>query len=174
MIKRLSVGLISSVLLFSACGGGESSSDTTATTVAVFSKNAALQVDLGARWVGQTFAATAFKIENLPACQGVVAPAGAGIISGSGTALLGWTGTKSTPPTDTTADMVVLEKRAPTGATWSVIGYTRTMANAIAPNAPGKGAILRVSFYRTTSTPCIGPRSTEVRWVPNVTTNGGG
>ena len=171
MIKRLSTFLLSSVLILSACGGNESSSGT---TVAVLSKNSALQVDFGTRWVGQTFAATAFKIDKLPACEASVAPASAGIVSGSGTALLGWTGTKSAAPTDTTADMIVLEKRAPTGAVWSVIGYTRTTANAIAPNAPGKGAILRVSFYRATSTPCIGPRSNEVRWVPNVTTNGGG
>ena len=169
MLRRISSAAIGSLLVLSACGGGSASTEQAGSAR---TKNAALDVDFGARWVGQKFAASTFKIANLPACEGVAAPANAAIVADANVAYLGWTASKSTPPTDETADMIVLERRAPSpsNAPWVVIGYTRTKANAIAPESPGKGAILRVSFYRSTSTPCIGPRSSEVRWVPNTTT----
>ena len=155
-------------MVLGACGSSESNDSAAPRT-----KNAALSNEFGARWAGQSFPASAFTVAGLPTCVGVGAPNKAGMVASPGQALLGWDATTAGSPTAETADMIVLESRPPTRpeGPWTVVGYLRKSGSSIVPDKVGKGSFLRVAFYRSTSTPCIGPRSNEVRWIPNVTTN---
>lgn len=164
LARRISL-ILGPLLILAACGGTGSADSTAPRT-----KNAALNVEFGSRWAGQSFAASAFSLAGLPVCSGVAAPANARAIGQDGKAYLGWNATMSGPPTEETADMVVLERRPPSKpeGPWTVVGYFRKSANLLSPEPVGKGSFLRVAFFRSTSTPCIGPRSNEVRWVPNV------
>lgn len=116
---------------------------------------------LGARWQGQTFTASYANTSSFATCPGVLAPTG--IAAAATPAHVQWSATLAPPANDNTIDLVLVEV-SNDNKTWTIAGYTRLKANAaqLTNVKSGQKLFVRAAYYRTTSTPCITPRSAAV------------
>lgn len=115
---------------------------------------------LGARWQGQTFAATYADTSKFAACAGVTAPA---LAAGTSPAHVQWPSTMAPPANNDTVDLVLLETSTD-NKTWATANYNRLKANTaqLMNVKAGQKLFVRAALYRTTGTPCITARSAPV------------